>query len=119
MLRQADVARFARGLFGETRGSEIERLLPAFANAGIEQRRSCVPLEWYGQAHGWAEKNRLYVENATALAEEAVEKCLGQADRGVDEIDAIVTVSSSGIATARAACWALRAARPWRHPAPT
>lgn len=99
VLRQADVAQFARGLFGDKRGSEIERLLPAFANAGIEQRRSCVPLEWYGQPHGWAEKNRLYLENATALAEEAVEKCLGQADRGVDEIDAIVTVSSSGVAT--------------------
>lgn len=99
VLRQTDVARFARGLFGDKRGSEIGRLLPAFANAGIEQRRSCVPLEWYGQPHGWAEKNRLYLENATALAETAVEKCLRHAGMGVDEIDVIVTVSSSGIAT--------------------
>jgi alkylresorcinol/alkylpyrone synthase len=99
VLRQADVAQFARGLFGEKRGSEVERLLPAFANAGIAQRRSCVPLEWYGQSHGWAEKNRLYIENATALAEEAAEKCLGQADMGVDQVDVILTVSSSGIAT--------------------
>lgn len=99
VLRQDDVARFARGLFGDKRGAEIERLLPAFANAGIAQRRSCVPLEWYGQSHGWAEKNRLYIENATELAEAAIEKCLRHSGMGVDEIDMIVAVSSSGIAT--------------------
>lgn len=99
VLRQTDVARFARSLFGDKRGAEIERLLPAFANAGIEQRHSCVPLEWYAEPHGWADKNRLYIEHAAKLAEEAVEKCLAHTGMGVDDIDAIVTVSSSGIAT--------------------
>ncbi len=51
-LEQADVAGLARSLFGPANG-EIERLLPAFANAGTETRYSCVPLEWYLEPTDW------------------------------------------------------------------
>lgn len=99
VLRQEDVARFAKILFGTTDESDIERLLPAFANAGIETRYSCVPINWYREPRGWAEKNRLYIENAVPLAAEAVLKCLAQAGLEASDVDTIVTVSTSGIAT--------------------
>ena len=97
MLRQDDVVAFARELFGADR--EIERLIPAFSNAGIASRRSCVPLAWYAESHGWKEKNSLYVENAVTLATEAATACLARAQLSPDQVDAIVAVSSSGIAT--------------------
>ncbi len=97
-LDQPAVMARARTLFARA-GDDIERLLPVFANAGIERRYSCVPIEWYDQDHAWADRNRLYIDNALALLETLTRDCLDQARIGLDEIDGIVTVSSTGIAT--------------------
>src|SRR5690606_38160187 len=77
-LDQREVVRLAPELFGRDL-SEIERLLPAFGNAGIDRRHSCVPIEWYLEPHGWAERNALFVEHALALIKEAAERCLERA----------------------------------------
>ena len=97
-LDQPAVMARARSLFARE-GHDIDRLLPVFANAGIERHYSCVPLEWYDADHSWAERNRLYVENALDLFERLARDCAEQAGIGLDEIDNIVTVSSTGIAT--------------------
>jgi len=97
-LGQPEVAERARHLFAET-GAEIDRLLPVFARAGIEQRFSCVPIEWYEQRHGWVDRNRIYVESAVALLEEAALAALDQTGLTPADIDATVTVSTTGIAT--------------------
>ena len=88
----------ARALF-PGRGVDVDRLLPVYANAGIARRYSCVPLDWYEQPHAWAEKNRLYIDNALTLLERVTTDCLKTAGLGKDDIDAIVCVSTSGIAT--------------------
>ena len=98
VLRQADVMATATRLF-EARASEVERLLPAFVNAGISTRHSCMPLEWYEQPHGWAERNRLYIDHALTLLERAARDALAHAGLSAADIDAIVTVSTTGIAT--------------------
>lgn len=98
-LDQVAVQARARALFAERPPDDLERLLPVFANAGIENRYSCVPLEWYERPQGWAEKNRLYLENAVALSERASRAALEEAGLGANEIDAVVAVSTSGIAT--------------------
>ena len=98
-LRQADVIAQAHGLFAGGPSEDLERLLPVYLNAGIETRYSCVPLEWYTRPHGWAEKNRLYLENAVALIEKATLDCLARAGLGVGDVDMVVSVSTSGIAT--------------------
>ena len=79
--------------------SEIERLIPVFCNAGIETRYFCMPGEWYLEPHGWVERSRLYVEHAVELLAEVALKCLADADCGVEDVDAIVTVSTTGICT--------------------
>lgn len=79
--------------------SDFGRLAPIFENAGIETRHSCVPLEWYLEPHDFAERNRIYVENAVALLRQASSDCLREAGLSAGDIDMIVTVSSSGIAT--------------------
>ena len=79
--------------------SDFGRLVPIFENAGIETRHSCVPLEWYIEPHDFAERNRIYLENAVALLRQASSDCLREAGLSAGDIDMIVTVSSSGIAT--------------------
>ena len=77
----------------------LDRLLPIYTNAGIETRYSCVPLEWFREPHGWAERNRLYATHALDLAEEAATGALAAAGLQAPEIDGIVFVSTTGIAT--------------------
>ena len=98
MLRQADVAAIAPLLFDPAR-SNVEHLMPVFDNAGIETRHSCVPIDWYHAPHGWAERNRLYLEHAVALLKGAATTALQQADRRREDIANVVTVSTTGIAT--------------------
>jgi len=96
-LRQPEVRQRARALFAGT--GEIDRLLPVFENAGIDTRYSCVPIDWYDAPHGWKDRNRLYIENATRLLAEVTRACLAASGLAARELDAIVVVSTTGIAT--------------------
>jgi len=98
-LGQPEVADRARALFATTAGAEIDRLLPVFANAGIEQRFSCVPIDWYAKPHGWVDRNALYLENAVVLLARAAESALERAGLAPGDNDAVVTVSTTGVAT--------------------
>jgi len=98
VLRQADVIARTAKLF-DGRKSEIARLMPVFENAGIATRYSCVPLDWYERDHGWAERNALFVDNALDLLERAARRCLADAGLSAGDVDAVVTVSTTGIAT--------------------
>ncbi len=96
-LDQDDVVERVRRLFGGS--ADLDRLLPVFTNTGIRTRYSCVPIDWYDRAHGWAERNRIYLASALDLIESATRLVLDRAGLGKEAIDAIVTVSSTGIAT--------------------
>jgi alkylresorcinol/alkylpyrone synthase len=97
-LRQADVMRRSQLVFGGS-PSQIERLLPVYDNAGILTRYSCVPIEWYQEPHGWEERTRLYVDNAVEILAGAAVRCLAAAGLAAEAVDAVVTVSTTGIAT--------------------
>jgi alkylresorcinol/alkylpyrone synthase len=57
---------------------DVERLLPVFANTGIERRYSCVPVEWYAEPHGWKDRTALYVQHAVQLFETVALACLAE-----------------------------------------
>jgi alkylresorcinol/alkylpyrone synthase len=97
-LGQADVTRRIDLALGP-RSREIVRLLPMFGNTGIEHRYSCVPIEWYEQLHEWPERNRVYLDSAIELLESATRRVLERAGKAADDIDAVVAVSTTGIAT--------------------
>lgn len=97
-LAQADVRTWARGQFNG-RVRDIERMLPAFDNAGINTRYSCVPLEWFSEPRGWAEKNARYLDHALDLLARVATDCLAKAGMTAADVDALVTVSTTGIAT--------------------
>ena len=102
-LTQAEIVAGIRRVFpGNRPGNRhggIDRMLPVYGNAGVDTRYSCVPFDWYAQAHGWAEKNDLYLRNALDLLTEAAGACLEEAGAHPHEVDAVVCVSTSGIAT--------------------
>lgn len=98
VLAQAEVIERSREIFApEVAG--FERFADAYRNAAIDTRHSCVPIAWYAEEHGFAERNALYIENAVALLEETAEKVLEGAGLGADAVDALVVVSTTGIAT--------------------
>lgn len=96
-LDQDDVVERVKLLFG--RSPDLDRLLPVFLNTGIQRRYSCVPIEWYDRAHGWPDRNRIYLASALDLLEAAAKRVLHLDARDKGEIDKIVVVSTTGIAT--------------------
>lgn len=98
VIRQDDVMAKAQAVFGR-HGTDIERLLPIYDNAGIATRYSCVPLEWYEAQSSWKNRNALFIEHAVALLKQAAERALERAGLEAHDVDSIVTVSTSGIAT--------------------
>jgi alkylresorcinol/alkylpyrone synthase len=95
---QEDVVRLSERAFDRSK-SDIERLMPVFGNAGISTRYFCMPPDWYLAPHGWVERSRLYVEHAVDLLADAAAKCIAGAGCCLDDVDAVVTVSTTGIAT--------------------
>jgi alkylresorcinol/alkylpyrone synthase len=96
-LDQDDVIRRVEALFNGA--PALERLLPVFANSGIRSRYSCVPIEWYDRQHSWGERNAVYITGALDLLETTTVRLLDRAGLGKHQIDAVVTVSTTGIAT--------------------
>ena len=97
-LNQDDVTQRVKAQFG-SRSATVERLLPVFANTGIERRYSCVPIEWYYDTHDWADRNAIYIESAITLLESAARQALEAASLQIADVDARVIVSTTGIAT--------------------
>ncbi len=81
------------------RSEDIDRLLPVFDNAGIDRRHSCVTMDWLREDRGWPDRSAAYVAGAVNLLEHAARDCLDQAGLTVADIDAVVTVSTTGVAT--------------------
>ncbi|MBV8373241.1 MAG: type III polyketide synthase [Candidatus Eremiobacteraeota bacterium] len=98
LLDQDDVTRRISLALGP-RSPEIVRLLPMFGNTGIGRRYSCVPIEWYEDTHDWPERNRIYLDSAIDLLENATRSALARTGLPADAVGAIVVVSTTGIAT--------------------
>ena len=97
-IAQADAKALGRRAFGGKRAL-FDRLSGVFDNAGIANRHLVAPADWYEQGHGWAERNALYLEAAEQLFEQAASSALAGAGLEPRDVDGIVSVSSTGIAT--------------------
>lgn len=97
-LAQRDLMAAAGDYFGAS-GVAVDRLLPAFLNAGIDTRHLCEPLDWYRRPIGWKTRNDAFLRHAPALLEDAAQRAVADAGLGMGDIDQIVTVCSTGVAT--------------------
>lgn len=77
----------------------FDKLSTVFDNAAIANRHLVAPIGWYGEAHGWADRNALYLTASEALFEEAARAAIERAGLAPDQIDGVVSVSTTGIAT--------------------
>jgi len=78
---------------------EFETLSSLFANTGIRHRYGVKPIEWYLERRGWPERTQAFLEGAEALFVDAARKALSRVDLSAGDIDTVVTVCSTGIAT--------------------
>ena len=98
VLSQEAVEETARALFAP-QYPQFDRLARSFRTGGVERRHSAAPLEWFAAPRGWQERNAVYLEAASALFEEAARAALADAGWQAGQVDVVVTVSSTGIAT--------------------
>ena len=98
IMKQDEVMAKAAEVFGH-RPELMARMAKTYGNAGVVQRNSCVPLEWYAEPHGWPERAQLFEDNALKLLTEAGHCALQNAGVAPESVAATVTVSSTGIVT--------------------
>ena len=97
-LDQTATAEFARRIFA-TSFARYPKLAGIFVNAGIDRRYSVRPLEWFMSEHDWTERTKAYLDGASELFVKAAQAALDRAGILARDVDVIVTVSSTGIAT--------------------
>ena len=98
VVEQSEAKIAAREAFGGNKAL-FDRLSGVFDNAGIARRHIVAPLDWYMSGHGWGDRNAVYLEAAESLFIEAAKAAIDKAGLMPEQIDGVVTVSTTGIAT--------------------
>jgi alkylresorcinol/alkylpyrone synthase len=97
-VEQHEAKARAREAFGGKKAL-FDRLSGVFDNAGIARRHIVAPPVWYMDAHGWHDRNTVYLEAAEQLVLNAASTAIERAGLAPHQIDGVVTVSTTGIAT--------------------
>ncbi len=102
-LLQNETVEFAKELF-EDHFSNIDRLLRVFQNGQIETRYFANGMQWYKEEHSLQERNDKYIEKSVEYGVEAIRQCVTndhylQRPIPINDIDAILFISSTGLAT--------------------
>lgn len=95
---QKDVLVAAWDVFG-SRFPDFERFSSIFTNTGIVKRHGVKPFEWYLEPRGWPERTEAFLAGAEALFIDVAGKALADAGLDAADVDTVVTVCSTGIAT--------------------
>ncbi len=98
VLEREFVATEAKRIFARF-GDEYERMANVFVNAGIDRRYSVCPVEWFETASNWGDRADRFLAGAKILFRQTAGEALAQSGFKAAEIDVIITVSSTGIAT--------------------
>ncbi len=97
-VSQRDAAKVAHDGFS-ARYEDFERLVKVFESSGILRRYLVRPVEWYLMPLGWAERNQAYLDGACELFVDAASRALAEAGLSAADVDTVVTISSTGLAT--------------------
>ena len=69
-----------------------------YANTGVRNRYNCEPMDWYLSPRSWEERTASYQRHALALLERVALDAVAGAGLRLDQIDALVTNSITGLA---------------------
>jgi alkylresorcinol/alkylpyrone synthase len=98
-IAQADVSKIAEEIFA-SRYDDFARLSRVFGtSSGIGTRQAVRPLDWYNQPLGWPERTAAFIDGAKLLFVDAARQALANAGLAAEDVDTVVSVSSTGIAT--------------------
>lgn len=98
VLMQPDVAATMHLFFSDI-FRKSETMAGIFASTGIRKRHAARPLDWYLEPRGWPERTAVYMEVGADLFIEVANKALAAAGCSARDVDTVVFVSTSGIAT--------------------
>lgn len=98
VVEQSEAKSRAREAFGGKKAL-FDRLSGVFDNAGIARRHLVAPPDWYMSGHGWHDRNAVYLDAAEQLFIEAATAAIEKAGLQATDIDGVVAVSTTGIAT--------------------
>jgi alkylresorcinol/alkylpyrone synthase len=98
-VAQQEVAEFSRRHFGG-RLAHHSNLMSVFTNAQIETRYFVSPLQWFAESHhSLKERNDLHIATAHAMSCAAARQALERAALSPRDVDYVVFVSTTGMAT--------------------
>ena len=95
---QKDIRDAAWDVFG-SRFPDYERFASIFANTGIIKRHGVKPFDWYLTQRGWPERTAAFFEGAETLFIDTATRALAEAGLKAADVDTVVTVCSTGLAT--------------------
>lgn len=95
---QAEVKAKAAEVLGALAPELVEKL-SVFDSTGIRNRYFVRPMEWYLETHGWAERAQVFAQEGTDLLERATREALDEAGLRPGDVDGVVLVCTTGIAT--------------------
>jgi alkylresorcinol/alkylpyrone synthase len=98
-VSQAEAAEFSLRHFNG-RLARHSQLMSIFPNTRIEKRHFVRPLPWFAvEQHSLKERNDIYIASAEALSIEAARIALERANVSPEQVDFVVFVSTTGMAT--------------------
>lgn len=81
------------------RVDDLDQVLGIFDHSRITRRQFVRPLDWHLQPHTRSERNQIYQHDGLELMIQAAQSCLASAGCTPQDVDHIVSVSSTGFAT--------------------
>ena len=97
-FQQKQILQAARSILAH-RYEQFETFASLFANTGIRHRYGVKPIEWYLEPRGWPERTSAFLDGAERLFIEVAQEAIARARLATHDIDTVVTVCSTGIAT--------------------
>lgn len=103
-LSQQDAKKLVYNMFQIKEIPKLERILSVFDHANIDSRQIAARKEWYISERTFGEKNNKYIEQSVTLSLNAIDQCLHDKSLlnckvNYEDIDLIVFITSTGIAT--------------------
>ncbi len=96
-LPQAELRAVAQAVLPDRPGTKD--ILAVFDNARIDGRNLAMPVEWYLEKHGHKDRASVFQDVGLELVEQAARGALANARLAPEDLDGIVLVSTTGLAT--------------------
>ena len=93
VIAQAEVERRSRRFY-----PQFAHMAALYANTGVGTRYFCMPEDWYEAPRSWEERTAVFQKHALDLLERVASDAVSRAGLRLDQIDAVVTNTITGLA---------------------